>query len=30
VQYIADAPRFTDYLPTVQKMIDSLQIKITT
>jgi hypothetical protein len=24
VQYIADAPRYTDYLPTVQKMIDSL------
>jgi eukaryotic-like serine/threonine-protein kinase len=27
VQYIADAPRYTDYLPTVQKMIDSLAIK---
>ena len=27
VQYIADAPRYTDYLPTVQKMIDSLVIK---
>jgi hypothetical protein len=26
VQYIADAPRYTDYLPTVQKMIDSMQI----
>jgi hypothetical protein len=26
VQYIADAARFTDYLPTVQKMI-SLVIK---
>jgi hypothetical protein len=25
--YMADAPRFTDYLPTVQEMIDSLQIK---
>jgi hypothetical protein len=27
VQYIADAPRYSDYLPTVQKMIDSLVIK---
>jgi hypothetical protein len=27
VQYIADAPRYTDYLPTVQKMIESLVIK---
>jgi hypothetical protein len=27
VQYIADAPRFTDYLPTVQKMISLLVIK---
>jgi hypothetical protein len=27
VEYIADAPRYTDYLPTVQKMIDSLVIK---
>jgi hypothetical protein len=27
VQYIADAPRYTDYLPTVQKMIDSMVIK---
>ena len=27
VQYIADAPRYTDYLPTVQKMIGSLVIK---
>jgi hypothetical protein len=26
VQYIADAPRYNDYLPTVQKMIDSMQI----
>ena len=26
-QYIADAPRFTGYLSTVQKMIDSLVIK---
>jgi hypothetical protein len=25
VQYIADAPRYSDYLPTVQKMIGSLQ-----
>ena len=27
IQYIADAPRYTDYLPTVQKMIESLVIK---
>jgi hypothetical protein len=27
VEYIADAARYTDYLPTVQKMIDSLVIK---
>jgi eukaryotic-like serine/threonine-protein kinase len=27
VQYIADAPRYTDYLPIVQKMIQSLVIK---
>jgi len=27
VQYIADAPKYSDYLPTVQKMIDSLVIK---
>ncbi|MGB6527090.1 MAG: hypothetical protein WBF33_03185 [Candidatus Nitrosopolaris sp.] len=27
VQYIADASRYSDYLPTVQKMIDSLAIK---
>jgi hypothetical protein len=27
VQYIADAPRYSDYLPTVQKMIDSMMIK---
>jgi hypothetical protein len=27
VQYIADAPRYSDYLPTVQKMIESMQIK---
>jgi hypothetical protein len=27
LQYIADAPRYSDYLPTVQKMIDSLVIK---
>ena len=26
VQYIADAPKYSDYLPTVQKMIDSLVI----
>ena len=26
VQYIADAPRYADYLPTVQKMTDSLVI----
>jgi hypothetical protein len=30
VQYIADAPRYTDYLPTVQKMIGSLMIKNST
>jgi len=29
VQYIADASRYSDYLPTVQKMIDSLVIKNT-
>jgi hypothetical protein len=27
VQYIADAPKYSDYLPIVQKMIDSLVIK---
>src|SRR5215831_1619085 len=27
VQYIADASRYADYLPIVQKMIDSLVIK---
>jgi phosphate transport system substrate-binding protein len=27
IQYIADAPRYSDYLPTVQKMIGSLVIK---
>jgi hypothetical protein len=27
MQYIADAPKYSDYLPTVQKMIDSLVIK---
>ena len=27
VQYIADAPRYADYLPTVQWMIQSLVIK---
>jgi hypothetical protein len=27
VQFIADAPRYADYFPTVQEMIDSLQIK---
>jgi len=27
VQYIADAPKYSDYLPAVQKMIDSLVIK---
>jgi hypothetical protein len=26
IQYIADAPRYSDYLPTVQKTIDSMQI----
>ena len=26
VRYIVDASRFSEYLPTVQKMIDSLQI----
>ncbi len=26
VQYIADAPKYSDYLPTVQKMIESLVI----
>ena len=26
VQYIADAPRYVDYLSTAQKMIDSLAI----
>ena len=30
MQYITDAPRYTDYLPTVQKMIDSLEINIST
>ena len=30
VRYIADAPRYADYLPTVQKMIDSLAIKSST
>jgi hypothetical protein len=29
VQYIADAPKYSDYLPTVQKMIDWLVIKKT-
>ena len=29
VQYIADAPKYSDYLPTLQKMIDSLVIKNT-
>jgi hypothetical protein len=29
VQYIADAPRYADYLPIVQKMISSLVIKNT-
>ena len=27
VQYIADAPRYSNYLPTVQWMIQSLVIK---
>ncbi len=27
VQYIADAPKYSDYLPIIQKMIDSLVIK---
>jgi hypothetical protein len=26
VQYITDTPRYSDYLPAVQKMIDSIQI----
>ena len=30
VQYIADAPRYADYLPTAQKMISSLVIKNST
>jgi hypothetical protein len=30
VQYIADAPRYADYLPTAQKMIDSLMINKST
>jgi tetratricopeptide (TPR) repeat protein len=30
VQYIADAPRYADYLPIVQKMISSLVIKNST
>jgi len=30
VQYIADAPRYADYLPTVQEMISSLVIKNST
>ena len=30
VQYIVDAPRYGDYLPIVQKMIDSLMIKKST
>jgi hypothetical protein len=30
VQYIADAPKYSDYLPTVQKMIGSLVIKNST
>jgi hypothetical protein len=29
VQYIVDAPKYSDYLPTVQKMIDWLVIKKT-
>jgi hypothetical protein len=29
VQYIADAARYTDYLPIVQRMIDSLVINPT-
>ena len=28
LQYIADAPKFSGYLPAVQKMIDSLQLNI--
>jgi hypothetical protein len=27
VQYIADAPKYSDYLPTVKKMIESMVIK---
>jgi hypothetical protein len=27
VQYIADTPKYSGYLPTVQKMIDSMVIK---
>ena len=30
VQYMADAPKYSDYLPIVQKMIDSLVIKKST
>ena len=30
VQYIADAPKYSDYLPTVQKMIGLLVIKKST
>ena len=30
VQYIADAVKYSDYLPTVQKMIGSLMIKNST
>jgi hypothetical protein len=26
LQYISDAPKFSGYLPAVQKMIDSLQL----
>jgi hypothetical protein len=29
VQYIADVPKYSDYLPAVQKMIESLLIKNT-
>lgn len=27
IQYIADAQKYSDYLPTLQKMIDSLTIR---
>jgi hypothetical protein len=30
VQYIADAPKYSDYLPIVQRMMNSLAINIST